>query len=140
MSCQDLLLLAMLCTWMLYGTVYGSGPSMASCDLHNLVTAQQSIGECGSSSRLGTMSLWTYVSASPLEQTYLLMFPSSYRSLKPRTRLGIGLGVVAYALIAQRLSDQAERVFGYTPTEDDKRRLHDAIPRVTPVEKGGPMQ
>lgn len=68
------------------------------------------------------------------------MDPSSYKFLKPRTRLGIGLGVVAYALIAQRLSDQAERVFGYTPTENDKRRLQDAMPRVTPVEKGGPVQ
>jgi hypothetical protein len=65
------------------------------------------------------MSLWT-----------------SYRSLSPRTRLLIGGGIMAYAGLGLFLSDKAEEAFGFVPTEQDKQRLKEAIPKISLVERG----
>ncbi|EME79072.1 uncharacterized protein MYCFIDRAFT_34725 [Pseudocercospora fijiensis CIRAD86] len=59
----------------------------------------------------------------------------SYRSLSPRTRLIIGGGIIAYATAGLFLSDKAESFFGFTPSEQDKQALKDAVPRVQFVEK-----
>ncbi|THY73626.1 hypothetical protein D6C86_09022 [Aureobasidium pullulans] len=64
------------------------------------------------------MSLWRY-----------------YNSLSPKTRLMVGGGAMAYACIGLFLSDTAEEKLGYTPTEEDKRRLREAMPRIRVVEE-----
>ena len=47
----------------------------------------------------------------------------------------IGVGVMAYALVAQTLSDKAEQSLGYTPTEQDKERLREMVPRISSVDR-----
>lgn len=59
----------------------------------------------------------------------------SYRNLSPRTRLFIGGGIIAYAGFGLLVSDKAEKAFGYAPTEEDKKRLHDSVPKIQLVEK-----
>ncbi|KAH9829072.1 hypothetical protein Tdes44962_MAKER09186 [Teratosphaeria destructans] len=64
------------------------------------------------------MSLWT-----------------SYRNLSPRTRLILGGGVMAYAVFGLFVSDKAEAALGFTPTEQDRQRLKEAMPRISVVDK-----
>jgi hypothetical protein len=59
----------------------------------------------------------------------------SYRGLTPKTRMLIGGGVMAYALFGILLSDRAEIAFGFTPTEEDKKNLRDAVPKIHLVER-----
>lgn len=51
----------------------------------------------------------------------------------------IGGGVMAYALFGLLVSDKAESALGFTPTEDDKKKLREAVPTIHLVEreKGG---
>ncbi|EME38342.1 hypothetical protein DOTSEDRAFT_29401 [Dothistroma septosporum NZE10] len=59
----------------------------------------------------------------------------SYRNITPRTRVIIGAGIMAYAAAGLFLSDKAEQSFGFTPTEEDKKKLRDAVPTVHMVER-----
>lgn len=59
----------------------------------------------------------------------------SYRNLSPRTRLMLGGGVMAYAVFGLFISDRAEEAFGFTPTEEDKKRLREAVPKIHIIEK-----
>ncbi|WPG99332.1 Hypothetical protein R9X50_00214600 [Acrodontium crateriforme] len=59
----------------------------------------------------------------------------SYRNLSVRTRLIIGGGVMAYAAFGMFVSDRAEQALGFTPTEDDKKRLQEAIPTIHVVDR-----
>jgi len=73
-------------------------------------------------------------------QTILSRFAAehSYRwfkSIQPKTRMMIGVGIMAYAGAGLYLSDKAEEKFGLTPTEKDRKELREAIPRISPVEK-----
>lgn len=47
----------------------------------------------------------------------------------------LGGGVIAYAFAGMFMSDQLEQVLGYVPTEDDKKRLKEAIPKVMIMDK-----
>ncbi|KAL2356432.1 hypothetical protein BJ546DRAFT_838759, partial [Cryomyces antarcticus] len=58
-----------------------------------------------------------------------------YRSLSSRTRLLIGIGVMGYAGFGMLMTDQAEKVFELTPTEQDKEKLDRILPRITTIEK-----
>lgn len=42
---------------------------------------------------------------------------------------------MAYAAFGLLLSDKAEEAFGFTPTQQDKERLKDIVPKVRVVEK-----
>jgi hypothetical protein len=57
----------------------------------------------------------------------------TYTSLSPKTRLMLGGGLIAWAGIGMFVSDQAEAVFGFTPTKEDKERLKEALPRIREV-------
>lgn len=60
----------------------------------------------------------------------------SYRNLTPRTRLLIGGGVMAYAAFGLFASDQAEQFLGWTPTDEDRKRLkEEQLPRVHMIDK-----
>ncbi|EMC93615.1 hypothetical protein BAUCODRAFT_76314 [Baudoinia panamericana UAMH 10762] len=59
----------------------------------------------------------------------------SYRNLSSRTRLLIGGGIIAYASLGLLVSDEAEKIFGFTPTEADKQRLKEAVPKIYVVDK-----
>ncbi|KAF2731636.1 hypothetical protein EJ04DRAFT_566648 [Polyplosphaeria fusca] len=58
-----------------------------------------------------------------------------YRGISPKSRVLIGVGVMAYAGLGLFLSDKAEEKFGLVPTEKDKEDLRKAIPKITAVEK-----
>ncbi|PSN69512.1 hypothetical protein BS50DRAFT_586805 [Corynespora cassiicola Philippines] len=58
-----------------------------------------------------------------------------YRGIAPKTRIVIGVGVMAYAGLGMFLSDRAEEHLGLVPTEKDKEELRKAIPTITPVER-----
>ncbi|KAF2475759.1 uncharacterized protein BDR25DRAFT_300746 [Lindgomyces ingoldianus] len=60
-----------------------------------------------------------------------------YRTITPRTRIFIGVGIMAYAGAGMVLSDKAEEFFGLVPTEKDKEELEKVLPKITTVNKGG---
>ncbi|KAK0289128.1 hypothetical protein LTR35_000504 [Friedmanniomyces endolithicus] len=60
---------------------------------------------------------------------------TSYRALSMQTRLLIGAGIMAYAGFGLLVSDKAEEALGLVPTEEDKQRLREAVPRVYAVER-----
>lgn len=47
----------------------------------------------------------------------------------------LGGGVMAYAVFGLFISDRAEEAFGFTPTEEDKKRLREAVPKIHIIEK-----
>lgn len=47
----------------------------------------------------------------------------------------VGGGLIGYATLGLFLSDTAEEKLGYTPTEEDKKRLREAMPRIRVVEE-----
>ncbi|USW54421.1 hypothetical protein Slin15195_G077400 [Septoria linicola] len=59
----------------------------------------------------------------------------SYRNLPQKTRLLVGSGIMAWGAIGLFISDKAEQAFGLTPTEQDKEKLQDAIPKIQFVDK-----
>ncbi|KAH8804845.1 hypothetical protein F5884DRAFT_797414 [Xylogone sp. PMI_703] len=60
-----------------------------------------------------------------------MSFIQSYRNLSPRTRIGVGLGFLAWGTIGLYLSDTAEKKLGWEATEKDRA----ALPRVVVVER-----
>ncbi|KAI6876632.1 hypothetical protein KC338_g237 [Hortaea werneckii] len=64
------------------------------------------------------MSLWT-----------------SYRALSTRTRVLIGGGIMTYAVAGMFLSDKAEQFFGFEPTDQDRKRLQESIPKIHAVDR-----
>jgi len=59
----------------------------------------------------------------------------SFRNLSPRTRLTVGLGIIAWGAIGLYVSDTAEKKFGFEPSERDKEALREVMPKITVVEK-----
>lgn len=47
----------------------------------------------------------------------------------------IGGGVMAYAVFGLYASDKAEQAFEFTPTEQDKQKLQESIPKIHMVER-----
>jgi len=62
---------------------------------------------------------------------------SFYRSLTPRTRALIGGGVMVYALTGLFLTDVAEKTFGLSSTDEDRKKLEALVPKVRTIERGG---
>jgi hypothetical protein len=60
---------------------------------------------------------------------------SYYRSLHPRTRMLLGAGVVLYGVAGLAISDWVEKRFGFEPTEEEKKKLQEVVPRVRTVER-----
>jgi hypothetical protein len=58
-----------------------------------------------------------------------------YKSLSPSTRLLVGGGLIAYATFGLFLSNIAEKKFDLVPTEEDKRKLNEMVPKVRVIEK-----
>lgn len=55
-------------------------------------------------------------------------YPRSFRNLAPRTRLLVGLGIIAWGGIGLALSDTTEKKFGLEATEEDRVRLREGLP------------
>ena len=63
------------------------------------------------------------------------MFCRWYRAITPKTRIMIGVGVMAYAGAGLFLSDKAEEKFGLTPTEKDMAELRESLPKISTVDR-----
>lgn len=61
---------------------------------------------------------------------------SYYRSLPPRTRAILGGAVVVYAATGLYVSDLAEEKLGFTPSEEDKGRVRELVPKIRVVARG----
>lgn len=84
-----------------------------------------------------TMPVWQYVFASiaPIRPVDNCSF-RWYKNIAPKTRMIVGVGIMAYAGLGLFLSDRVEEKFGFTPTEQDKEDLQRAMPKIITVEKG----
>ncbi|KAF2455063.1 hypothetical protein BDY21DRAFT_290086, partial [Lineolata rhizophorae] len=58
-----------------------------------------------------------------------------YRGLAPQARMLLGVGIMAWGLAGLWLSDRAEQAFGFTPTDEDKARLAQTIPKIRTVDR-----
>ncbi|PKK54702.1 hypothetical protein CI102_445, partial [Trichoderma harzianum] len=59
----------------------------------------------------------------------------AYNNLTPKTRLGVGVAIIAWGGLGLYLSDKAEEKLGFTPTEEDKAELRNLAPKITTVDK-----
>jgi hypothetical protein len=59
----------------------------------------------------------------------------SYKSLAPRTRIFLGLGLMANAALALQFSEQIEAALGVVPSKEEESRLKESMPRVRAVER-----
>ncbi|KAH0531840.1 hypothetical protein TsFJ059_000620 [Trichoderma semiorbis] len=59
----------------------------------------------------------------------------AYQNLTPKTRLGVGVAIIAWGGVGLYLSDKAEEKLGFTPTEEDKAELRNLAPKITTVDK-----
>ncbi|KAL6698276.1 hypothetical protein J3F84DRAFT_346631 [Trichoderma pleuroticola] len=61
--------------------------------------------------------------------------PMAYKNLTPKTRLGVGVAIIAWGGLGLYLSDKAEEKLGFTPTDEDKAELRNLAPKITTVDK-----
>ncbi|PKS08912.1 hypothetical protein jhhlp_003525 [Lomentospora prolificans] len=59
----------------------------------------------------------------------------AYKNLSPTTRLGVGIGVIAWGAIGLYLSDRAEERYGLTPSEADRAALERVTPKILIVDR-----
>lgn len=59
----------------------------------------------------------------------------TYRSSAPKTRLLLGLGLIAWGTIGLYSTDTAEKAFDMVPTDEDKKKLDQSIPKIRVVDK-----
>jgi hypothetical protein len=72
------------------------------------------------------------ISQSP---TFLLTNPRAFRNLPQRTRVGVGVGILAWGAIGLYISDSAEKKLGLEPSQQDKEALQAVVPRISVVER-----
>jgi hypothetical protein len=71
-----------------------------------------------------------------IQSLQILICPDrAFTNLSPKTRLGVGLGILAWGGAGLYLSDQAEDRYGLKPTEKDKAELEKYAPKVVAVDK-----
>ncbi|KAJ4139340.1 hypothetical protein NW765_003239 [Fusarium oxysporum] len=59
----------------------------------------------------------------------------AYKNLSPKTRLGVGIAIIAWGAGGLMLTDPLEKSLGLTPTEEDKAELDKYTPKITTVDK-----
>ncbi|KAG9201925.1 hypothetical protein G6514_005120 [Epicoccum nigrum] len=59
-----------------------------------------------------------------------------YKGLAPRSRIYIGVGIMAYAGFGLLISDELEQRFGMTPNEQDYEEVRKLVPKISTVERG----
>lgn len=67
--------------------------------------------------------------------TRLLQFRRSYLALASRTRLYLGLGIIAWSGFGLIATNMAEKKFGLEPSEEEKQKLARAVPKVRAMER-----
>ncbi|KAF3043764.1 hypothetical protein E8E12_009882 [Didymella heteroderae] len=59
-----------------------------------------------------------------------------YRGLTPKTRMFMGVGIMAYAGFGLLISDEIERRFDLTPDEKDYEEVRQMVPKISAIERG----
>ncbi|SPJ70792.1 uncharacterized protein FTOL_00520 [Fusarium torulosum] len=59
----------------------------------------------------------------------------TFKNLSPRTRLGVGVAIIAWGAAGLALTDPLEKSLGLTPTEEAKAELEKYKPKIVTVEK-----
>ncbi|KAF5244504.1 hypothetical protein FAUST_2324 [Fusarium austroamericanum] len=59
----------------------------------------------------------------------------AYKNLSSKTRLGVGVAVIAWGAAGLMLTDPLEKSLGLTPTEEDKAELNKYTPKIVTVVK-----
>ncbi|KAL2189539.1 hypothetical protein L209DRAFT_749372 [Thermothelomyces heterothallicus CBS 203.75] len=59
----------------------------------------------------------------------------AYTNLPPKTKLAVGVGLVAWGLLGLTFGDKVESKLGFTPTEADKAELEKLAPKIHVVER-----
>ncbi|KAG8669753.1 hypothetical protein FPOAC2_09094 [Fusarium poae] len=59
----------------------------------------------------------------------------AYKNLSSKTRLGVGVAVIAWGAAGLMLTDPLEKSLGLTPTEEDKAELEKYTPKIVTVVK-----
>ncbi|KXX73100.1 hypothetical protein MMYC01_210449 [Madurella mycetomatis] len=54
----------------------------------------------------------------------------TYRSFSPKTRAGLGAGLILWGLLGLQLTPKAEEKLGLTPSEADKAALDKMTPKI----------
>lgn len=80
----------------------------------------------------GYLAVSTYLH---LDRRYIDILCRWYRAITPKTRIMIGVGVMAYAGAGLLLSDKAEEKLGLTPTDKDLAELREALPKISIVDR-----
>lgn len=80
--------------------------------------------------------MFKYIPFPVLPSTHLLItHPRAYRNLSSKTRLGLGIGILAWGAAGLYISDAAEEKLGFTPTDKDKEELDKWKPHLTVVDR-----
>ncbi|CBX90681.1 hypothetical protein IAQ61_002170 [Plenodomus lingam] len=58
-----------------------------------------------------------------------------YKNLAPKTRIMVGVGIMAYAGAGLYFADTIEEKLGLKPTEEEKEELRNALPKISVVER-----
>ncbi|EXK32211.1 hypothetical protein FOXG_19825 [Fusarium oxysporum f. sp. lycopersici 4287] len=72
-------------------------------------------------------------SHSPIITSTIML--KAYKNLSPKTRLGVGIAIIAWGAGGLMLTDPLEKSLGLTPTEEDKAELDKYTPKITTVDK-----
>ncbi|GKT98927.1 hypothetical protein FLAG1_05011 [Fusarium langsethiae] len=59
----------------------------------------------------------------------------AYKNLSSKTRLGVGVAVIAWGAAGLMLTDPLEKSLGLTPTEEDKAELDKYTPKIVTIVK-----
>ncbi|KAL1899088.1 hypothetical protein Sste5346_003010 [Sporothrix stenoceras] len=60
---------------------------------------------------------------------------SSYNGLSPKTRMGVGIGILVWGTIGLYFSDAAGDKMGIKPTEADKEALAKMTPKIHVIDR-----
>ncbi|KAJ4407061.1 hypothetical protein N0V91_004227 [Didymella pomorum] len=59
-----------------------------------------------------------------------------YRGLAPKTRMFMGVGIMAWAGLGLLATDQIEKRFDMAPDEKDYEEVRQLVPKISTVERG----
>ncbi|KAJ4337507.1 hypothetical protein N0V87_004653 [Didymella glomerata] len=59
-----------------------------------------------------------------------------YRGLAPKTRMFMGVGIMAWAGFGLLVTNEIEKRFDMTPDEKDYEEVRQLVPKISTVERG----
>jgi hypothetical protein len=81
------------------------------------------------------MGVWQYVTSIPSLQPALTDH-RWYSGLAPKTRMFMGVGIMAWAGFGLLVTNEIEKRFDMTPDEKDYEEVRQLVPKISTVERG----